>query len=92
MSAEGDKQLARIEQKLDGLCELAVEVRHLRTQVDGHHRVIWGSSNTDEPGLDKRVDRLEQVNAGRRRWLVAIWGGITSAFGSALYAIYERRQ
>lgn len=92
MSAEQEKQLARIESKVDALCELTVEVRHLRMQVDRHHAAIYGTVDESSPGLDKRVDRLEQWQRSRRRWLAAVWGGITTAVGSAIYAIFERRQ
>ena len=69
----------------ESLVEIKADLKNTLDKVSDHHAVLFGKNGA--PGLDKKVDRLEQSEGQRKTWGAVIG---TSTVGLVANAIWER--
>ena len=69
------------------LATLEANMATVTNKTHTHHRAIYGDGT--DPGLDKRVDRLEQRRLSIKE-RVALYVAAVAALGSLLQALWSR--
>jgi hypothetical protein len=90
MSPDDLDRLRRVEiQLVELVVPITASLKHLETLVSRHNDAIFGQpDNTNSLGIDKRIDRLEQVRVFHH-WLSGLTLGACLPFvGTALIRIF----
>lgn len=79
------KRLRGVENTLVKLCTTMENVDTNQTKLlEKHEDTLYGNGNA---GLDKRVDRIEQVEIGRKWSMRALWGTTITVIGKLVYNV-----
>ena len=69
----------------ESLVEIKADLKNTLEKVSDHHAVLFGKNGS--PGLDKKVDRLEQSETIRKTWGAAVG---TATLGLLVNAVWEK--
>jgi len=80
-------RIRSVETTLTKLCVTMESVDANQTKLlEKHDKTLYGNGKT---GLDTRVDRIEQVEKGRKWNLRVVWGAIVGLCGRIAYDVFR---